>query len=156
MLRRWRRSHERQPGSRQAVADTQAMVEDGERSIGREGGAPEGFVAEVFKALAPREYAQYRQQRGRADRAKASPRGGQALEGDGEAGAGERERAHAGEVLKMISDEGIAEKINAKKSDRMYIVVPSLEAYGSKGSKGFVKPNEDLFYNVLVMDVVKK
>ena len=61
----------------------------------------------------------------------------------------------------VLSDKGIIPGlkkalINAKKSDRMYIVVPSLEAYGSKGSKGFVKPNEDLFYNVLVMDVVKK
>ena len=46
--------------------------------------------------------------------------------------------------------------INAKKGDRMYVLVPSKEAYGNKGSEGFVKPNEDLFYNVLVMDVVNK
>jgi FKBP-type peptidyl-prolyl cis-trans isomerase len=61
----------------------------------------------------------------------------------------------------ILSDKGIIPGlkkalINAKKADRMYIVVPSVEAYGSKGSEGFVKPNEDLFYNVLVMDVVKK
>ena len=61
----------------------------------------------------------------------------------------------------LLSDKGIIPGlkkalINAKKADRMYIVVPSVEAYGSKGSEGFVKPNEDLFYNVLVMDVVKK
>ena len=61
----------------------------------------------------------------------------------------------------VLSDKGIIPGlkkalINAKKADRMYIVVPSVEAYGSKGSEGFVKPNEDLFYNVLVMDVVKK
>ena len=45
-------------------------------------------------------------------------------------------------------------EINAKKSDRMYILVPASEAYGSAGSEGFVKPNESLFYNLLVMDVV--
>jgi len=46
--------------------------------------------------------------------------------------------------------------INAKKGDRMLVVVPSSEAYGAKGSEGFVKPNEDLMYNILVMDVVDK
>lgn len=46
--------------------------------------------------------------------------------------------------------------INAKTSDRLFIVVPASEAYGDKGYLDFVKPNEDLFYNVLVMDVVKK
>jgi FKBP-type peptidyl-prolyl cis-trans isomerase len=45
--------------------------------------------------------------------------------------------------------------INAKRSDRMYIVVPASEAYGNKGYLDLVKPNEDLFYNVLVMDVAK-
>lgn len=43
--------------------------------------------------------------------------------------------------------------INAKTSDRMYVYVPSSEAYGSKGLKGMVKRNEDLFYNIMVMDV---
>ncbi len=61
----------------------------------------------------------------------------------------------------LLSDKGIIPGlkkalINAKKADRMYILIPAVEAYGSKGSEGFVKPNEDLFYNVLVMDVVKK
>ena len=46
--------------------------------------------------------------------------------------------------------------INAKKGDRMFAVIPSSEAYGTKGSQGSVKPNEDLFYNILVMDVVEK
>jgi FKBP-type peptidyl-prolyl cis-trans isomerase len=46
--------------------------------------------------------------------------------------------------------------INAKSSDRMFIYVPSREAYGSKGYQDVVKPNEDLLYNVMVMDVVKK
>ncbi len=45
--------------------------------------------------------------------------------------------------------------INAKKSDRLYIVVPPSEAYGNEGYLDFVKPNESVFYNVLVMDVVK-
>ena len=46
--------------------------------------------------------------------------------------------------------------INAKKSDRMFVYVPSTEAYGSKGYQDVVMANEDLFYNILVMDVVKK
>lgn len=45
--------------------------------------------------------------------------------------------------------------INAKKSDRMFVLVPSSEAYGTKGYLDIVKPNEDLFYNILVMDVTK-
>lgn len=44
--------------------------------------------------------------------------------------------------------------INAKKGDRMFILVPSREAYGSKGYLNIVKPNEDLFYNLMVMDVI--
>jgi len=61
----------------------------------------------------------------------------------------------------LLSDKGIIPGlkkalINAKKADRMYVLIPAVEAYGSKGSEGFVKPNEDLFYNVLVMDVFKK
>ncbi len=46
--------------------------------------------------------------------------------------------------------------INAKSSDRMFIYVPSSEAYGNKGYLDVVKPNEDLLFNVMVMDVVKK
>ncbi len=45
--------------------------------------------------------------------------------------------------------------INAKKSDRMFVLVPASEAYGNKGYLDIVKPNEDLFYNILVMDVRK-
>ncbi len=44
--------------------------------------------------------------------------------------------------------------INAKKSDRMLVLVKSEDAYGSKGLLDLVKPNEDIFYNILVMDVV--
>lgn len=46
--------------------------------------------------------------------------------------------------------------INAKRGDRMYIFVPSEEAYKDKGYLDIVKPNEDLFYNVLVLNVVKE
>ena len=61
----------------------------------------------------------------------------------------------------FMTDKGIIpglkkSLINAKKGDRMFVVIPSSEAYGQKGSEGFVKPNEDLFYNILVMDVVEK
>lgn len=43
--------------------------------------------------------------------------------------------------------------INAKKSDRMFVLVPSSEAYGSKGYQDVVKPNEAILYNILVMNV---
>ena len=43
--------------------------------------------------------------------------------------------------------------INAKKSDRMFVFVPSQEAYGSQGYLDVVGSNEDLFYNVLVMNI---
>lgn len=43
--------------------------------------------------------------------------------------------------------------INAKKADRMYVYVPSEEAYGNKGYLDLVKPNEPILYNILVMDV---
>lgn len=45
--------------------------------------------------------------------------------------------------------------INAKKADRMFIIVPSEQAYKSQGYLDLVKPNEDLLYNVLVMDVTE-
>jgi len=61
----------------------------------------------------------------------------------------------------LFSDRGIVPGlkkalINAKKSDRMFVIIPSKEAFGEKGSLGVVKPNEDLFYNILVMDVLEK
>lgn len=46
--------------------------------------------------------------------------------------------------------------INAKKGDRMLVYVPSAEAYKSKGYLDVVKPNEDIMYNVLVLDVSKQ
>ncbi len=42
---------------------------------------------------------------------------------------------------------------NAKKADRMYIVIPPSEAYGSKGYVDYVKPNEHLLFNIFVNDV---
>ncbi len=44
---------------------------------------------------------------------------------------------------------------NAKKWDRMYVLVPPEEAYGSAGYLDIVAPNESVFYNLLVMDVKK-
>jgi len=44
--------------------------------------------------------------------------------------------------------------INAKKGDRMFVLVKSEDAYGTKGYLDIVKPNEDLFFNILVMDVL--
>jgi peptidylprolyl isomerase len=59
-----------------------------------------------------------------------------------------------------LSDHGLVPGlrkalINAKKSDRLYIVVPAAEAYGTAGYLDLVKPNEPIFYNILVMDVTK-
>jgi FKBP-type peptidyl-prolyl cis-trans isomerase len=59
-----------------------------------------------------------------------------------------------------LGDQGIVPGlrkalINAKTSDRMYVLVPASEAYGDKGYMDFVKPGEDIFYNLLVMEVVK-
>ena len=43
----------------------------------------------------------------------------------------------------------------SKKADRIYIYIPSSQAYGEQGLAEFVNPNESMFYNVLVMDVNK-
>jgi FKBP-type peptidyl-prolyl cis-trans isomerase len=43
--------------------------------------------------------------------------------------------------------------LNTKMYDKLYILVPPKEAYGSKGYVDLVKPNEDLFYDVIIMDV---
>jgi len=42
---------------------------------------------------------------------------------------------------------------NAKKSDRMYVVIPSEEGYGAPGYLDLVKSNEPLLFNIFVMDV---
>lgn len=43
--------------------------------------------------------------------------------------------------------------INAKKSDKLWIVIPPAEAYGNKGLVDLVKPNEFIFYDIFIMDV---
>jgi FKBP-type peptidyl-prolyl cis-trans isomerase len=43
--------------------------------------------------------------------------------------------------------------LNAKMYDKLYILVPASQAYGNKGYVDLVKPNEDLFYDIIVMDV---
>ncbi len=43
--------------------------------------------------------------------------------------------------------------LGKKRADRMYVLIPAKNAYGSEGLKGLVQPNEDLFYNVYIMDV---
>lgn len=43
--------------------------------------------------------------------------------------------------------------LNMKMYDKLYILVPAKEAYGSRGYVDLVKPNEELFYDIIVMDV---
>lgn len=43
--------------------------------------------------------------------------------------------------------------INAKKSDKTWVLIPPSQAYGSKGLLDLVKPNEYVFYDLFVMDV---
>lgn len=46
--------------------------------------------------------------------------------------------------------------INAKIGDRMLVYVPSSEAYKSKGYLDLVKPNEDIMYNVLILNILNE
>ncbi len=43
--------------------------------------------------------------------------------------------------------------ISAKRADKIWILVPSSEAYGDKGLVDLVKPGESLFYDIFVTDV---
>lgn len=43
--------------------------------------------------------------------------------------------------------------LGAKLYDKLWIIVPAKHAYGAKGYVDLVKPNEDLFYDIIVMDV---
>lgn len=43
--------------------------------------------------------------------------------------------------------------INAKLYDKLWIVVPAAQAYGTKGYQDLVKPNESMFYDVFVNEV---
>ncbi|MES2799167.1 MAG: FKBP-type peptidyl-prolyl cis-trans isomerase [Bacteroidota bacterium] len=60
-----------------------------------------------------------------------------------------------------LGDQGIVPGlrkalINAKTSDRMYVLVTPEDAYGNKGYMDFVKPGESVFYNLMVLDVLEK
>lgn len=57
-----------------------------------------------------------------------------------------------------FSDFGIVKGLkkallNAKRADKIWILVPASEAYGEKGLVDLVKPGESLFYDVFVADV---
>jgi FKBP-type peptidyl-prolyl cis-trans isomerase len=43
--------------------------------------------------------------------------------------------------------------INAKRSDKLWVIIPASEGYGSKGLMDLVKPNEEVFYDIFIMDV---
>lgn len=62
-----------------------------------------------------------------------------------------------------FSDNGIVKGLKkallgSKRADKMWIVVPPSEAYGNKGLVDIVKPNESVFYDIIVLEVedVKK
>lgn len=42
-----------------------------------------------------------------------------------------------------------------RKGDKLMIHIPASEAFGTKGLKGLVKPNEDIFYDVLITGLEK-
>jgi FKBP-type peptidyl-prolyl cis-trans isomerase len=44
--------------------------------------------------------------------------------------------------------------INSKRSDKLWIIVPPNEGYGSKGLLDLVKPNEKIFYDIFVLEVL--
>ncbi len=46
--------------------------------------------------------------------------------------------------------------MGAQLFDKAWVIVPAKEAYGSKGYVDLVKPNEDLFYQLFIMDVDRK
>ena len=43
--------------------------------------------------------------------------------------------------------------LKGKKGDKMMIHIPSVEAYGTSGLPGLVPKNEDIFYDLIVLDV---
>ena len=57
-----------------------------------------------------------------------------------------------------FSDNGIVRGlkralVGAKKSDKLWIVIPASEAYGEKGLVDLVKPGENVFYDIFIMEV---
>ncbi len=58
-----------------------------------------------------------------------------------------------------FSDHGIVSGLKktllgVKRSDKIWILIPSSEAYGSSGLLDIVKPNEKLFYDIFVAEVL--
>jgi peptidylprolyl isomerase len=43
----------------------------------------------------------------------------------------------------------------ARGGDKLMILIPSREAYGKKGLTDVIKPNEDIFYDIIVREVIK-
>lgn len=43
----------------------------------------------------------------------------------------------------------------AREGDKLMILIPSREAYGKKGLTDLVEPNEDIFYDIIVREVIK-
>jgi FKBP-type peptidyl-prolyl cis-trans isomerase len=43
--------------------------------------------------------------------------------------------------------------INAKKSDKIWVLIPPSEAYKDKGLQDLIKPYEHVFYDIFIMDV---
>jgi FKBP-type peptidyl-prolyl cis-trans isomerase FkpA len=57
-----------------------------------------------------------------------------------------------------FSDRGIVSGLKkgllgVKRSDKVWVLVPPAEAYGSQGLIDLVKPNEKLFYDIFVVEV---
>ena len=57
-----------------------------------------------------------------------------------------------------FSDNGIVRGLklallNTKKADKLWIVIPASQAYGDKGLVDIVKPGENIFYDIFMMDV---
>lgn len=44
----------------------------------------------------------------------------------------------------------------AREGDKLMILIPSREAYGKKGLTEIIKPNEDIFYDIIVREVQKQ
>lgn len=60
--------------------------------------------------------------------------------------------------LLRFSDFGVVKGlkkalINAKTSDKLWVLIPPEEAYGQKGLLDKVKPNEQVFYDIFVLNV---
>ena len=57
-----------------------------------------------------------------------------------------------------FSDNGIVRglkraMLQAKKSDKLWVVIPASEAYGESGLVDLVKPGESIFYDIFIMNV---